>query len=196
MKTTLFVKDAFNIRPSIAYAEENIRLGAYTFLPWVRSGLAATVQNPAAGKLRAITEVSVTVRDDKGGSQAVSKKLTLRGPGDILGLEAAQIIRRYPRPGATDAEETFLAHIEFDRPELPWLFTPATSYGADNGRVDPWLVLVVLEARYARFEASPPGLPGRVRTRKASCNRSLNRGLLPTRKWSATPARHRKFPIV
>jgi len=167
MKTTLFVKDAFNIGPSIAYAEENIQLGEYTFLPWVRSGLAATVQNPAADKLRAVTEVSLTVRDDKGGSKAVSKKLTLRGPGDILGLEAAQIIRRYPRPGAPDAEETFLAHIEFDRPELPWLFTPAATSGADNGRLDPWLVLVVLEARYARFEPSPPGLPGRVRTRKS-----------------------------
>ena len=35
MKTTLFVKDAFNIGPSIVYAEENIQLGAYTFLPWV-----------------------------------------------------------------------------------------------------------------------------------------------------------------
>ena len=166
MSATRFVTDAFKLAPSIAYAEENIQLGAYTFLPWVRSGLAATVQNPAAGKVRALTEVSVTVRDDKGGNQKVSKKLTLRGPGDILGLEAAQIIRRYPRPGATDAEETFLAHIEFDRPELPWLFTPATFYGADEGRLDPWLVLVVLEARYARFEASPPGLPGRVRTRK------------------------------
>ena len=104
MNATRFVTDAFNVGPSIAYAEENIQLGAYTFLPWVRSGLAATVQNPAADKLRAVTEVSVTVRDDKGGIRVVSKKLTLRGPGDILGLEAAQIIRRYPRPGATDAE--------------------------------------------------------------------------------------------
>jgi len=23
-----------------------------------------------------------------------------------------------------NAEESFLAHVEFDRPELPWLFTP------------------------------------------------------------------------
>ena len=49
MNATLFVKDAFKLAPSIAYAEENIQLGEYTFLPWVRSGLAATVQNPAAG---------------------------------------------------------------------------------------------------------------------------------------------------
>ena len=166
MKTTSFVTDAFKIGPSIAYAEEDIQLGEYTFLPWVRSGLSATVKSPAANKLRAVTEVSLTVRDDKGGNKVVSKNLTLRGPGDILGLEAAQIIRRYPRPGVPDAEETFLAHIEFDRPELPWLFTPATTSGADNGRLDPWLVLIVLEARYARFEPSPPGLPGRVRTRK------------------------------
>lgn len=167
MKTTLFVKDAFAQAPSIAYQPENIQLGEYTFLPWVRSGLAATVRNPAVGKLRATTGVSVTVRDDKGGSQTVSKDLTLRGPGDILGLEAAQIIRRYPRPGAIDAEETFLAHIEFDRPELPWLFTPVEPKGANNGRLDPWLVLVVIEARHARFLGpSSPGLPGRVLTRK------------------------------
>jgi len=167
MKTTLFVQDAFATLPSIAYAPENIRFGEYTFLPWVRSGLTETVQNPAAGKVRATTAVSVTVQDDQGGSQEVAKTLTLRGPGDILGIEAAQIIRRYPRPGAPDAEETFLAHIEFDRPELPWLFTPFAPSGVDGGRLDPWLVLVVLEARHARFEPSPPGLPGRVRTRKA-----------------------------
>jgi hypothetical protein len=167
MSKTRFVKDAFAIGPSIAFQPEDIRLGEFTFLPWVRNGLSATVQNPAAGAIRATTVVSVTVKDDKGGIEVVPKTLTLRGPGDILGLEAAQIIRRYPAPGATDAEETFLANIEFDRPELPWLFTPFAPAGPGNGRLDPWLVLVVMEARHARFEPAPPGLPGRVRTRKA-----------------------------
>ena len=37
-----------------------------------------------------------------------------------------QIVRRYPAPGATNAEETFHAHIEFDRPEVPWAFSAHT----------------------------------------------------------------------
>ena len=54
----------------------------------------------------------------------------------MLGLDPAQIIRRVPEEGTADAEESFLAHVEFDRPELPWLFTPLRPQG---DRLQPWL---------------------------------------------------------
>lgn len=163
---TGFVHDALSIAPTLFYRAEDIRLGEYTFVPWVRSGLAAVVQNPAPGTLRATVTVSVTVQDDKGGSRPVDKTLTLRGPGDVIGIDVSQIVRRHPTPGTTDAEETFMAHVEFDRPEFPWLFTPFAPRDPDQGRLDPWLVLVVLEVGRASFEPSPAGMPGRVRTRK------------------------------
>ncbi len=165
-----YVLNAFAQFAQIAYEPENIRLGAYTFLPWARTGLSSIVQNPAAGEVRATVTVTVDVEDDKGGRTPVSKTLTLRGPGDVLGLQTSQIVRRYPAPNATDAQDTYLAYVEFDRPELPWLFTPFAPSGPDESRLIPWLALVVLEVRRARFEAPPPSsppLPLRVWARKS-----------------------------
>ncbi|MCA9298400.1 MAG: hypothetical protein KDA28_05000, partial [Phycisphaerales bacterium] len=162
-----FVSNAFAIESLIAFEPEDIRLDVYTFLPWVRSGLGSIVQAPDAGSTRPRVTIGVSVEDDKGGSQIVEKTLTVRGPGDVLAVDPSQIIRRYPTPGSVDAEETFLAHIEFDRPELPWLFTPFPPGGPDESRLDPWLTLVVLERAHVRFEPSPPGMPRRVRTRMA-----------------------------
>lgn len=113
--------------------------------------------------------MGVDVEDDKGGKTPVQKTLTLRGPGDVLGLQSGQIVRRYPAPNTPDAEDTFLAYVEFDRPELPWLFTPFAPAGPDQEKLVPWLALVVLEARFAYFEPAPaavPPRPPRVRTRK------------------------------
>jgi hypothetical protein len=163
-----FVTDALKINPTQFYKPEDIRLGEYTFVSWVRSGLGAIVQNPAAGALRATVRVTFDVEDDKGGTFPVDKTLTIRGPGDVIGINAAQFIRRFPTPGAIDADADMLAHVEFDRPELPWLFTPrepGSGGGVANARLDPWLVLVVLESRFASFEPAPPGFPPRVRTR-------------------------------
>jgi hypothetical protein len=71
------------------------------------------------------------------------------------------MIRRVPRPGTNNSEEGFLAHIEFDRPELPWLFTPLQPR---NDRLQPWLVLVVCDTTVTTSEPSPPGFPERLRT--------------------------------
>src|SRR4030095_2701741 len=66
----------------------------------------------------------------------------LRGPADIVGIDAHQIIRTDPRPGTTDFEPNCFPSIEFDRPDFPWLFTPARANG--NGQLRPWLCLVVV----------------------------------------------------
>lgn len=67
----------------------------------------------------------------------------LYGPGDVARLIEGDISRRYPMPGATDAEETKRALVEFAGRELldlPWRYSPE----APNGnRLRPWLVLVV-----------------------------------------------------
>src|SRR6185295_272040 len=48
--------------------------------------------------------------------------------------------RRFPAPGASDAEETKLALVEFAASDLPWRYTPAAARG---NVLRPWLVLVV-----------------------------------------------------
>ena len=62
------------------------------------------------------------------------------GPGDVQRLAAGAITRRFPAPGASDAEVTKLALVEFAAQDLPWRYTPATSAST---RLRPWLVLVV-----------------------------------------------------
>ncbi|GHE86789.1 hypothetical protein GCM10018789_14250 [Streptomyces werraensis] len=79
--------------------------------------------------------------------------LQMLGPEGVVGIDPRHILRMEPTPGSVDVEPNYLACIEFDLPELPWLFTPAR---ADQGRLRPWLALVVLE----RADHQPqPGRP-------------------------------------
>jgi hypothetical protein len=166
MKTSLellagYVPDAFAL--SKPFAPENTRFGVYTFVPWVRSGLSAALEPAAGGALRATVKTSIIVRGEAGESEPAGNMLTLRGPGDVIDLDPAQIIRRVPQRDAVDAEENILAHIEFDRPELPWLFSPLSPIG---DRLQPWLALVVCDASSADILPGPPGFPQQLRTRR------------------------------
>jgi hypothetical protein len=154
-----FVKNAFLLEPAIPFVPENTVLGFYTFLPWVRTGIAASV-TAASGQIRATATVKVPVQG-AAAPQDVTQTLVVRGPGDVIGIDARQVIRRYPEPGTTRAEDSFLAHVEFDRPDFPWIFTPA---GPQGTQLPPWLVLVVLLAARAEPQPSSGGLPPSVRT--------------------------------
>ncbi len=65
----------------------------------------------------------------------------MMSPADVVGLGPGQVIRTWPRDGVHNAEPNYLALIELDAPELPWLFSRPD--GA--GRVHPWLTLVVID---------------------------------------------------
>lgn len=135
------------------YQVGKLALESYDFVPYALSGLAAAMQTPTTGA-RAATHVTVPISDDKGGSDKADRDVTLFGPGDVLGVDPAQIARRYPTPGSTNAEETFHAHIEFDRPELPWAFSAHTA----GDQMPPWLALVVFELDEVEWEPAQTGL--------------------------------------
>lgn len=120
------------------------------FLSWVRTGLGATVAgvDPLTGPIAARGAVTVAVRLNERPEQQLTARI--HGPGDVTGLDARQIIRTDPVPGAHAFEPNYLASIEFDRPDLPWCLTPARA--DEQGRLRPWLVLVVVEADNARVE--------------------------------------------
>ena len=112
-----------------------------SFLPWVRQGAAATigpVDTLAPQRGVADLAVAVTINTTK----TVPVSVRLRGPADVVGLDAHQVIRMDPRPDTTDFEPNCFASIEFDRADFPWLFTPA--HADATGRLRPWLCLVVL----------------------------------------------------
>ena len=52
------------------------------------------------------------------------------------------VTRRYPEPDSTEVPSNELAYVEFSRPDLPWMFTPASA--TPEHRLRPWIVLVVV----------------------------------------------------
>ena len=159
---TGYVSDAFSYALATPFVPENTVFGEFTFMPWVRTGLAAAQKSAGDDPVRATVRISVTVTDGDATSEAVDRTLVVRGPGDVIGIDPAQIIRRFPVNGTIDAEESLLAHIEFDRPELPWLFSP---YASDGDRIRPWFVLVVCDATRSTEQPGLPGMPRQLHTR-------------------------------
>jgi len=111
---------------------------SYRFLPWVRRGLAASLpQGAPKTRGRAGFKISLTA------DLVEDRNVMLFGPGDIIGIDTRQIVRIDPRAGSVNAEPNYLAAIEFDAPDFPWLFTTAAA-GAD-ARLAPWIALVVFD---------------------------------------------------
>ncbi|WAZ19010.1 hypothetical protein STRCI_000027 [Streptomyces cinnabarinus] len=80
----------------------------------------------------------------------------------MIGLDPRVIGRMEPAPDAADCPPNFLACVEFSAPELPWLFTPARpSHKGDGreGRLAPWIVLVVVETNRSSLDVSRVPLP-------------------------------------
>ncbi|MFT3877526.1 MAG: hypothetical protein QM708_14065 [Propioniciclava sp.] len=137
---------------------------SFTFLPYFRSGAAAGIQGvatPPSAPARTTISIAFTLTDGRGGTEDVAQQIALRGPGDVLGIDPAQIIRRHPAPGTASASTGDLVHLEFDQPDLPWMFTPVAPVG---GRLHPWLRLVVVPTSAITEEVPPagPDLPSAV----------------------------------
>ncbi|HEU4330379.1 MAG TPA: hypothetical protein VFR40_04625, partial [Lapillicoccus sp.] len=128
----------------------------FTFLPWARRGLAGRVPAVALDDpLPAQVTVDVGVTLSSLPEQRYT--LTVNGPGDVMGLDPRVVIRTDPRPNSVDVEPNYLPLIEFDPPDLPWLFTPASS-GPDD-RLRPWCVLVVVDLAVVDRPQLEPGRP-------------------------------------
>jgi hypothetical protein len=119
-------------------------IGTYTFLPWVRHGLSNHIGAMTA--MRPTVDVTLEIdATKKGGAPApvtVQRAVELYGPGDVVGVDAAQISRVEPAHWVTNFEPNYLAAIEFYDEDFPWRYTPAAP---DGRRLLPWLALVVLE---------------------------------------------------
>lgn len=88
-----------------------------------------------------------------GGS--VNKTVQLIGPGDILGIDRAAIIRTSPLINVNSFEPNYLPYIDFYDEDFLWRYTPAkanfptTPPAANNARhtrLRPWITLVTLSA--------------------------------------------------
>jgi hypothetical protein len=102
--------------------------------------LRASATGPVMeGRLQGQAPVVVADLANASDTRPAPAHFELFGPGDVQRLAAGAITRRFPAPGASDAEETKLALVEFAAADLPWRYTPA----AATPQLRPWLVLVV-----------------------------------------------------
>jgi len=137
-------------------------LARYHFLSWARRGIGASVSNPDAGALpsRAALTVQLSVGVQGGAAPTVQPAplpLQMFGPGDVIGVDPRQVVRTEPRNFTVNFEPNYLCGVEFDAPDLPWLFTPAAP---KNDRLRPWLALIVLKPdEFAQPSVAPNPLP-------------------------------------
>lgn len=136
--------------------------GRYHFLAWARRGMAASLVNPDYGgalPARGALEIGLTVSAE--GPAPATRAITpvsvqTYGPGDVLGFDPGHVVRTEPRDYTPNFEPNYLAAIEFDEPDFPWLFTPAAPAG---DRIRPWLALIVLtSAEYSEVPGTPQPL--------------------------------------
>jgi hypothetical protein len=66
------------------------------------------------------------------------------GPGDIVGIDARELLRADPPAGSIDFSPNYLAALELRRADLPWCVSPGTPDA--HGRLMPWIALIVIDA--------------------------------------------------
>lgn len=135
----------------------------YHFISWARSGMATLITAPMWGKDGPVpaeatsrVELQVALRltgqiNDEDVNLKDGDKPHLYGPGDVIGIDQREIIRTSPLPLTPDYAPEKFALIEFDRPDFPWMFTPAAQ---KEDCLRPWIVLVVVEKSKATI--TPP----------------------------------------
>src|ERR1700733_1545373 len=120
-------------------------LGTYSFLPWLRQGVANAITAPAAGPRATVNVqlqlVGTPISGNAPLTQDIPKDIQLFGPGDIIGVDGRTVVRTEPRDWVSNFESNYLAAIDFYDEDLPWRYTPAPPNGL---QLQPWLTLVVL----------------------------------------------------
>ncbi|TAK32858.1 MAG: hypothetical protein EPO28_17485, partial [Saprospiraceae bacterium] len=124
-------------------------IARYSFLPWLRRGIANQIQAAANGAPRAELDAVLTLETQKAKTgnenqltDTATQKLRLIGPGDITGIHKNMVVRTEPRNWITDFEPNYLAFIEFYDEDFPWRYSPEPPTGH---RLHPWLALMVVK---------------------------------------------------
>jgi hypothetical protein len=140
-------------------------LATYSFLPWLRGGIANTIkaadEDSEVKSARVSTRVELKLTGDPsaGGQQLtepVKQDIALYGPGDVVGIDARAVVRTEPHNWITNFEANHMAAVDFYEEDLPWRYTPAAPDGA---QLRPWITLAVLEEGEFRDGTDPSGRP-------------------------------------
>lgn len=118
-------------------------LATYSFLSWSRQGVAAAIPAVDQAGSRLPAQAHLNVNLSLNGAIPVTASLRVYGPGDVTGIDTRQVVRTDPHPHTRNFEPNYFPAVEFDRPDFPWLFTPAKA--DPQGRLRPWICLVVVK---------------------------------------------------
>jgi hypothetical protein len=116
-------------------------LATYSFLPWLRRGLASQIER-RDGETSPDIHVRVPLGLTLNNNLSVTVPLALKGPGEVGAIDKDVIARVYPARNAFDVESNYFPLLEFEQPDLPWRYTPARADTAS--RLRPWVCLVTL----------------------------------------------------
>jgi len=137
---------------------------AYSFLSWLRRGLATRITTPAGASARASVNVKLNLsgpavsNGDTITAPPVQHDVALYGPGDVVGVDPRAIVRTDPRNWITNFDPNFLPLIEFYDEDFPWRYSPDVVDPA-TGRLRPWLALIVLTEDEYELKGTLPGRP-------------------------------------
>ncbi len=121
-------------------------IATYSFLPWLRQGIANKIVSGASSGARATIPVKVKITgkaiNGTDIEHEINRNISLYGPGDIIGIDKKSIVKNEPRDWITNFESNYMPYIEFYDEDFPWRYSPSS---VKNHRLTPWLALVVLK---------------------------------------------------
>ncbi len=126
---------------------------SYRYLPWVRQGIAGAIETADTRDPTMASRVKLDAAVHLNQGDPVTMTVRLYGPGDVTGFDAREVVRTDPVHLTPDFEPNYFPLVEFDRPDFPWLFTPAKANGKDQLR--PWICLVAVEKGEQNLEINP-----------------------------------------
>ena len=148
-----------------------------SFWAWHRVGLPSSLTaRPSAGAARAAIPARLTM----GTAGTADIPVDLMGPGDVGGIDRAQIRRTEPVDGCADFEPAMFPYVELRDADLPWRFTPEgpaagtltdpehAGTTVTQQRLQPWLALVVVPVDEAVLAA-----PAGASTARLTCDAAL-----------------------
>lgn len=123
----------------------NDTIATYSFLPWLRQGIANKISGASSGARATIpVKLKITGKGINGAdlTQEINRNVALYGPGDIIGIDKKAIVKNEPHNWITNFESNYMPYIEFYDEDFPWRYSPSSVV---KDRLMPWLALVVLK---------------------------------------------------
>lgn len=156
----------------------------YQFISALQQGIAAQTSETAGSRRSLSVDLSVEANKDIVSLAPAGKRLTIFGPGDVLGINPAAIIRTEPASNVGDFEPNYFPFVEFGEADFLWRYSLGPVVDKEEGKenekgVIPWLTLLVLESPQTRkhddetgeFAYYPPSteeLPASIRIRQGA----------------------------